>query len=222
MEVESGGDGWESNPPRTPHSAPQTVLKTAGLPSTAVQGGPLEFDHAASDSRIVLLRPPVSVELAVLLAVSHRQETLIRRFRVRLPARAPSCCVSEPGTACRLSFSRRPRESLLLRRLVDPHWRRLAAIRSGPHDDPYPASSAAHRPGQDRSRAGSTRKGSPLQSCRLFPIAAPSRSACVAREAGRDESSGIGRHPVQPDARVALHVLSGRGACDGSRPGVDA
>src|SRR5438270_123283 len=24
-----GGDGWESNPPRTPHSAPQTVLKTA-------------------------------------------------------------------------------------------------------------------------------------------------------------------------------------------------
>src|ERR1700694_557360 len=25
-----GGDGWESNPPRTPRSAPQTGLKTAG------------------------------------------------------------------------------------------------------------------------------------------------------------------------------------------------
>ena len=33
----SGGDGWESNPPRTPHSAPQTVLKTAGLPSKTVR-----------------------------------------------------------------------------------------------------------------------------------------------------------------------------------------
>jgi hypothetical protein len=35
--AEIGGDGWESNPPRTPYSAPQTVLKTAGLPSSTVR-----------------------------------------------------------------------------------------------------------------------------------------------------------------------------------------
>ncbi len=29
--TEFGGDGWESNPPRTLHSAPQTVLKTLGV-----------------------------------------------------------------------------------------------------------------------------------------------------------------------------------------------
>src|SRR5229473_4124566 len=57
-----------------------------------------------------------------------------------------------------------------------PALGRLAAIRSGPYDDHYPASTAAHRTGKDRSRAGSTRKGSPLQSRRVFPIAAPSRS----------------------------------------------
>ena len=34
--AEIGGDGWESNPPGTPHSAPQTVLKTGGRESTTV------------------------------------------------------------------------------------------------------------------------------------------------------------------------------------------
>ncbi len=54
------------------YGRPPAVLKTAGLPSTAVHGRPLEFDRGPSDSRIVRPRPPVSVELAVFLAVSHR------------------------------------------------------------------------------------------------------------------------------------------------------
>jgi hypothetical protein len=39
--AEIGGDGWESNPPRTPHSAPQTVLKTAGGTSLHTSPAPL-------------------------------------------------------------------------------------------------------------------------------------------------------------------------------------
>ena len=50
--------------------SPQTVLKTAGLPSTRVRRGPLRFDHPHSHSRIVRHCPPPSVKLAVILAVS--------------------------------------------------------------------------------------------------------------------------------------------------------
>src|SRR6266567_1704551 len=122
--------------------------------------------------------------------------------------------VAQPSRAGRVSLR-------LVLPLVDEHSFRLPTIRSRPRDDRYAANTTAHRPGKDRSRASSTRPGSPLQSRGVFPIAAPSRSGCVAREAGGDESSGIGRHPVQADARIALNVLSGRGAGDGSRPGVD-
>jgi len=52
------------------NSAPQTVLKNAVLPSTYVHTGPPRIDRAPEDSRIVRLCPPVSVELAVFLAVS--------------------------------------------------------------------------------------------------------------------------------------------------------
>jgi hypothetical protein len=49
-----GGDGWESNPPRTPHSAPQTVLKTAGgtSPRTSPAGKMLfrQWDADALDA----------------------------------------------------------------------------------------------------------------------------------------------------------------------------
>jgi hypothetical protein len=44
-------------------------LKTAGLPSSAVHAGPLQFSPAPSDSTIVRHRLPVSAELAVVLAV---------------------------------------------------------------------------------------------------------------------------------------------------------
>lgn len=54
------------------YGRPQTVLKTAALPSIGVHGGPLEFDRTLSDSRIVRSCPLVSVELAVFLAVRDR------------------------------------------------------------------------------------------------------------------------------------------------------
>jgi hypothetical protein len=51
---------------------PQTVLKTAGLPSTYVPRGLLQFDRGPSDSRIVRPCPPAFAELAVILAVGDR------------------------------------------------------------------------------------------------------------------------------------------------------
>ena len=49
--------------------APQTVLKTAGLPSAYVRQGPLKFRRRRSDSRSVRVCMPTVVELAVVLAV---------------------------------------------------------------------------------------------------------------------------------------------------------
>ena len=69
MTAEIGGDGWESNPPRTNQQAPQTVLKTAGLPSRQVRSGPPEFGSAPSDFRIVRLCVSACTESAVVLAV---------------------------------------------------------------------------------------------------------------------------------------------------------
>src|SRR5450759_859425 len=71
MAAEIGGDGWESNPPRTPHSAPQTVLKTAGGPSGAVHKRPLEFIPRTWHSVLVRLRAHTYAKLAVILAVSE-------------------------------------------------------------------------------------------------------------------------------------------------------
>src|SRR5712692_5121212 len=64
----AGMDGNRTHPGRL-SSAPQTVLKTAGLPSIDVHRGPLQFDRTPSDSRTVRLCPAVSVTLAVFLAV---------------------------------------------------------------------------------------------------------------------------------------------------------
>ncbi len=90
----TGGDGWESNPPRRLNSAPQTVLKTAGLESAAIHHRLHKFSLRRSLSVIVRHRPPQSADLAVFLAVSRppplRQGLLITRFRVRLPAREPA------------------------------------------------------------------------------------------------------------------------------------
>jgi len=65
-----GGDGWESNPPRTPQQRPQTVLKTAGLASTAVHQRPPEFGYYLADSKVVRPLPQLYSKLAVILAVS--------------------------------------------------------------------------------------------------------------------------------------------------------
>jgi hypothetical protein len=67
--AEIGGDGWESNPPRTPHSAPQTVLKTAWLASADVHHSPPGFNLSCWHSVVVRHRPQSSVGLAVFLAV---------------------------------------------------------------------------------------------------------------------------------------------------------
>jgi hypothetical protein len=85
-----GGDGWKSNPPRTPHSAPQTVLKTADLTSTYVHRDPLQFDRTPSDSRTVRLCPRVSVKLAVFLAVIDTLRTASPRLGQRYARRLVS------------------------------------------------------------------------------------------------------------------------------------
>src|SRR5450759_5517000 len=69
--AEIGGDGWESNPPGTPHSAPQTVLKTAGGSSGAVHKRPLEFIPRTWHSVLFRLRAHTYAKLAVILAVSE-------------------------------------------------------------------------------------------------------------------------------------------------------
>src|SRR4030081_1533765 len=66
---ENGGDGWESKPPRTPYSAPQTVLKTAGHESTDVHQHPPEFNEELRDSTGVRFRSCLFAGLAVILAV---------------------------------------------------------------------------------------------------------------------------------------------------------
>jgi hypothetical protein len=65
----AGMDENRTHPGRL-NSAPQTVLKTAGLPTTDVHGSTPQLDRAPSDSRIVHLCPPASIKLAVFLAVS--------------------------------------------------------------------------------------------------------------------------------------------------------
>ncbi len=64
-----GGDGWESNPLRTPYSAPQTVLKTAGLMSSADHQRLLTMDCDSRESADIHHLPPMFVSLAVILAV---------------------------------------------------------------------------------------------------------------------------------------------------------
>jgi len=75
-------DGNRTHPGRL-NSAPQTVLKTAGMSSASVHTGPLQFDRAPSDSGIVRLYPSMSAKLAVFLAVSDPfgGGLLIPRFR---------------------------------------------------------------------------------------------------------------------------------------------
>jgi hypothetical protein len=81
------GDGWESNPPRTPQQRPQTVLKTARLGSVTVRQSPLEFDLWLADSVVDRPRPRLSIMLAVNLAVSgpRRPGTLNPKVRVEFP-----------------------------------------------------------------------------------------------------------------------------------------
>ncbi len=68
LEATFGADGWESHHPGRVIGAPQTVLKTAGLPSTHVRQGPLSSVARGSDSSSVRLCLPRVMELAVVLA----------------------------------------------------------------------------------------------------------------------------------------------------------
>jgi hypothetical protein len=61
-------DGNRTHPGRL-SSAPQTVLKTAGLQSITVHQGPVEFDRQLAHSIIIQPRPQSSGMLAVILAV---------------------------------------------------------------------------------------------------------------------------------------------------------
>jgi len=53
------------------NSAPQTVLKIAGLRSTLIRRRPHQFSRERLLSLIVRLHPPSSAVLAVILAVSE-------------------------------------------------------------------------------------------------------------------------------------------------------
>ena len=66
----AGMDGNRTHPGRL-NSAPQTVLKTAGLGSATVRQRPLEFDLWLALSIVDRPRPRLSIMLAVNLAVSH-------------------------------------------------------------------------------------------------------------------------------------------------------
>jgi hypothetical protein len=67
----AGMDGNRTHPGRL-SSAPQTVLKTAGLPSRAVRYRALQFGRSHPWSAIVRRRPLKSAGLAVILAVIGR------------------------------------------------------------------------------------------------------------------------------------------------------
>src|SRR3979409_170658 len=64
----AGMDGNRTHPGRL-NSAPQTVLKTAGLASTAVHQRPSQFDSWLAHSMVVRGRLQMSSTLAVNLAV---------------------------------------------------------------------------------------------------------------------------------------------------------
>ena len=51
------------------------------------------------------------------------------------------------------------------------------------------------------------------------PGAHPARPGGAAGAAGRDPGAGAGADPLRPDAGVAVHLLPGRGAHHGRRPG---
>ena len=65
----AGMDGNRTHPGRL-NSAPQTVLKTAGLGSVTVCQRPLGFDFWLAHSVVDRPRPRLSIMLAVNLAVS--------------------------------------------------------------------------------------------------------------------------------------------------------
>ena len=63
------------------NSAPQTVLKTAGLASMTIRQRPLEFDRYLEDSMVVRTRALMSGSLAVNLAVIADESTKSRISR---------------------------------------------------------------------------------------------------------------------------------------------
>ena len=68
----AGMDGNRTHPGRL-SSAPQTVLKTAGVPSTSVHVGPRPFELGPCECRIIRTCSRQSITLAAFLAVVDRQ-----------------------------------------------------------------------------------------------------------------------------------------------------
>jgi hypothetical protein len=75
----AGMDGNRTHPGRL-SSAPQTVLKTAGLPSMDVHYGPLQFSGKHRWSVIVRQRPRMAAGLAVILAVGKHMPSAAAVF----------------------------------------------------------------------------------------------------------------------------------------------
>jgi hypothetical protein len=88
----AGMDGNRTHPGRL-SSAPQTVLKTAGLTSATVHQHPSTFDRLSHESAVVHPRPQLSAGLAVILAVSEPTKPVSSRPEsfVRLTYTSPPC-----------------------------------------------------------------------------------------------------------------------------------
>ena len=103
----AGMDGNRTHPGRL-SSAPQTVLKTAGLASTAVHQRPPEFGYYLADSKVVRPLPQLYSKSAVILAVSlavNRSLRAAENYPIRVRWVAAACrhiapaCVHETTQA---------------------------------------------------------------------------------------------------------------------------
>ncbi len=98
-EATVGGDGWESNPPRTPQQRPANGLEDRG---SRVRNRLSTSTGVRFLARPFRGRPPSSAvvhHVGCQLGCQRPEETeghLIPRFRVRLPERAPYCAVDSP------------------------------------------------------------------------------------------------------------------------------
>ncbi len=81
------------------------------------------------------------------------------------------------------------------------------------------AAEAVDRRGPSGTRPCGASGRASVRSRPVAAVAGPSRPGGAARTAGPDTGAGTRPDPVRPDARVAVHVLPGRGVHHGRRPG---
>src|SRR5229473_175312 len=120
----AGMDGNRTHPGRL-SSAPQTVLKTAGLASGIVHQGPLQFNHWRRQSPTVHSRPQSSASLAVILGQALLIGQSIRVATISVAASSEANCPSLMRVSGRLPFAPPERHSQGRPKL---QWSRLCAV----------------------------------------------------------------------------------------------